>query len=650
MSSRLHTASLDREWLLCNGRGGFAAGTAVGAMTRRYHGLLCVAARPPLERWMLLNAVLEKLTIGETAIELATFEFEHLFHPRGYEWLTDFAYDLGPERPWVRFTYRRGGSSVVKWILARAGADEIELRYDIHVADRQEARFEILPLASMRDFHAILRGWCPMTLNPGVGAFRLEGPHAACPALHVRAFRADAEGSQEPIPFDPAEDWWHGFHYRVEQARGHDHREDLFAPGWFRTHGCGSFRVVLRASAETADPAAAPVAAVEEADIPTGPRTLAERLRQAARQFVVVRRIGARRSAHTILAGYPWFGDWGRDTFIALPGLLLLDRQFDEAREVLCTFASAQRDGLIPNRFSDYGDGCDYNSVDASLWFIHAADAYRAASGDVDTWRDVLAVACEQVVSSFLRGTRFDIGVDADGLVTAGNPGTQITWMDAKHGNIVFTPRHGKCVEINALWYHALCILAERSSDGGRFASLALRVRRSFPTVFWNPARRCLNDCVRPGTTDASIRPNQILAVSLPHSPLEREQQAAVLAAVRQHLLTPFGLRTLAPTEPGYRGRYEGGPYERDSAYHQGTVWPWLMGPYVEAYLRVHDFADDAKAEGRRLLEPLLAHLDDAGLGSISEVFDGDPPHRPNGCFAQAWSVAEVRRAMAITE
>ncbi len=648
-------ASLDKEWLLCNGRGGFACGTTVGVMTRRYHGLLLVAARPPLERWMLLNAVVEKLTLGEAVIELANFEFENLFHPRGYEWLTEFTYDLSPARPWVRFVYRWGGTSVVKWVRLRAGCDEVELRYDVSVPAGQELQFEILPLASMRDFHAVLRGWCPMKLSAGVGGFLLQGPHSTCPELMMHGTRAGADGREEPLLFDPAADWWHGFRYRVERARGLDYQEDLFAPGWFRTHGSGNFRITLRAWAqgpggEEEAAGGSPSAAEEDSHTPVERLSVGDRLFRAARQFMVDRRSAKGGWSRTILAGYPWFGDWGRDAFISLPGLLLLDERFDEAREVLCTFASAQRDGLIPTRFSAYGAGCDYNSVDASLWFVHAAVAYLTASRDLATWRDVLQLACERVVDAFVGGTRFDIRMGADGLVSAGNPTTQLTWMDAKCGDIVFTPRHGRCVEVNALWYHALCLLAERTSDGGKYASLARRARRSYARTFWNEDCHCLYDCVRPGEADASIRPNQIFAVSLPHSPLEPAQQAAVVECVRKHLLTPYGLRSLAPSDPRYHGRYEGSPPQRDAAYHQGTVWAWLIGPYVEAYLRVHGFSLEAKAQCRELLRPLVAHLDEAGLGSVSEIFDGDPPYRPNGCIAQAWSVAELRRALAMVE
>jgi predicted glycogen debranching enzyme len=379
-----------------------------------------------------------------------------------------------------------------------------------------------------------------------------------------------------------------------------------------------------------------------------------EPLVEAAGQFIVLRTMRDGRQSTTILAGYPWFGDWGRDAFISLPGLLLTTGRFEEAREVLTTFASAQHNGLIPNRYDDYGGQCAYNSVDASLWFVHAADAYVRHSHDLETWKEFLEPACLRMVEAFERGTDFDIAVDRDGLLRCGNPSTQITWMDAKSGEDVFTPRHGKPVEINALWYHVLCILADRLSENGdqrslRFETKAERIHQLFEPMFWNEATRGLYDCVRDDEADPAIRPNQVFAVSLPHSPLSPARQRSVLSCVQEHLLTPYGLRTLSPADPRYRPRYEGGPYERDSAYHQGTVWPWLLGPFVEAYLRVHNFDASARDHCRKLLGRLLEHLAEAGLGTLSEVYDGDPPHRPGGCIAQAWSVAETLRAWALT-
>lgn len=637
---------MDREWLLCNGRGGFASGTAVGVPTRRYHGLLCVAARPPLERWMLLSAVLEKLTAGGESVELAAFEFDDAVHPRGYEYLTGYAYDLDPERSWFRQQYRWHRVSVTRTVRMRRGRDDVEIRYDVEAPADVDVEFGVMPLAAMRDFHSLPRGRRPMRVDTREAGFLLRGPSEACPPMTMSGACTAASGEGVPVRFEQHDDWWTGFHYRAEAERGQDSHEDLFVPGWFHVRARGRFVVTLRAAAGTTTPDAGE----ESSASSSAASTPAERLHQAARQFVVQRDLASGRRSTTILAGYPWFGDWGRDTFIALPGLLLADKAFEEARDVLCTFAGVQKEGLIPNRFSDYGGGCDYNSVDASLWYVRAANAYLIASGDHATWNDILAPACERVVDAFAAGTRYHIRMDDDGLITAGDASTQLTWMDAKCGDVVFTPRHGKAVEINALWHHALCVLADRSSRGERFAAMARRVRESFGLAFWNPQRKCLYDCVRPGESDGAIRPNQIFAVSLAPALLDAAQQQAVLACVREHLLTPYGLRSLSPSEPAYRGRYAGGPYERDGAYHQGTVWGWLIGPYVEALLRVHDFSADARREARQLLEPLIRHLDEAGLGSVSEVFDGDPPHKPGGCTAQAWSVAELRRALALIE
>ncbi len=389
-------------------------------------------------------------------------------------------------------------------------------------------------------------------------------------------------------------------------------------------------------------------------------RNVDQRLLDAADAFVVARRRADGSNSKTIVAGYHWFGDWGRDTFIAMPGLLFETKRFDEAFEILETFAAVQRNGLIPNRFSDYGDGCDYNSVDASMWFLHAATLYYQLTRNKAHWAQTLYPACRSIVEHFTKGTDFDIYVDTDGLVSAGNPATQLTWMDAKFGDTVFTPRHGKAVEINALWYHGLRSLEKLCLDispqhTGHYDELADKAEASFLATFWNQNGNYLFDVVHGGRSPASrmadpaIRPNQIFAVSLPHTPLSAMQQENVLGCVRQHLLTPYGLRSLSPSDKAYRPHYRGTPFERDSAYHQGTVWGWLIGPYVEAHLRVHEFSPQAKAEMREHLQPLIAHLDEAGIGSVSEVFDGDPPHKPGGCIAQAWSVSELLRAWRLS-
>lgn len=648
-------AQLQREWLLTNGRGGFASGTCVGVPTRRYHGLLVAAARPPLERWMLLSALFERVGVNGVYEELAGFEFHKTFHPRGFAFLRDFTVSNNPEHPFACFTYETDQARVRKLIVMPRGRDEVVVRYRVDAPPNVPVSLEVCPFVAMRDFHGLTHAF-----EEGF-PFEQSGEHVAVDGsrggprlwLHVRCAETGAG-----VGFEPRPDWWYGFRYRAERARGQDHREDLFMPGWFRTDGNGVIDAVLTATADFSGgraPAPAPSVPPSMQRAPADSPPVEDRLREAAAAFVVARRAADGDERTTILAGYPWFGDWGRDTFIAMPGLLLETGRFVEARQVLEVFASAQQDGLIPNRFSDYGDGCDYNSVDASLWYIHAADAYCAASGDKDAWRTVLGPACDRVVEAFVRGTRYNIHLDGDGLVACGDAWTQLTWMDAKYGDVAFTPRHGKPVEINALWYHALCAMARRAGGddvqrAARYRELAERTAEMFNRRFWNAESGCLYDTVRDGGGDPAIRPNQVLAVSLPDSMLEADRQRAVVAVVERELLTPYGLRSLARGNRQYRGRYEGGPFERDSAYHQGTVWGWLIGPYVEAYLRVHGFSPEAKATMRTRLAPLAKHLDEAGIGSVSEVFDGDPPHTPRGCIAQAWSVAELLRAWRMTE
>lgn len=642
-----------REWLLTNGRGGFASGTVLGIPTRRYHGLLIASARPPLDRWLLLASVLERISVDGRTFEFASFEFEGVFHPAGYRFQTGFDASNDPRGPWARFDYAADGLRMSRRVLLSRERDEVQIAYRIDGPAGAEVLMDLLPFTPMRDFHAVthrFEGGFPVYIT---GDRATVEAYPGGPRLHMHMARVE---SGEAASFEHRPDWWNGFVHREEAHRGFDDREDLFVPGFFRVRGEGCVEVLFRAVADFSGSEAGEDRPVRMCvSMPPPPReSVEDRLRDAADAFVVARRRADGSHSTTILAGYHWFGDWGRDAFIALPGLLLETGRFAEAREVLETFASAQKEGLIPNRFSDYGDGCDYNSVDASLWYVHAADAYLRASGDRQAWRDFLGETCRRIVESFVRGTLFNIRLDSDGLLACGDPSTQITWMDAKFGDTVFTPRHGKPVEINALWYHGLLVLAEQAEPddpplAGRFRSLAERAGKAFPHAFWNPAQRCLYDVVREGEGDPAVRPNQILAVSLPHSPLDEVQRRAVLSCVECELLTPYGLRSLSPHDPHYRGRYEGGPFERDGAYHQGTVWAWLMGPYIEAYLRVHEFSPAATRAARQMLMPLIGHLDEAGIGSVSEIFDGDPPHTPRGCIAQAWSVGELLRAWRLT-
>jgi len=642
---------VEREWLLTNSRAGFSSSTLAGCNTRRYHALLVGSRTPPANRIKALATCLETLLRSNgQEFSFSCFEFDKAFHPQGYQYLTAFRKDIG-----VHWDYRMEFAALTRSLYLLPDSDTIALSY--HFTEVKEPfDFSIRPFASMQDFHSLQNESSHLysLWNDQEIIVQNDSPHHGKLLLYCDSTR-----------FEQHPQWWRRFFYRQEQRRGQDCFEDLWSPGIFTRRIEKPCRLTFWASlADEMEPNNN--LDQMDLDIVIDSLTLKHKewLKKAdttepvcsqlfisAGQFVVERNIGDRPTP-TIIAGYPWFLDWGRDTFIALEGLCLCTGQYLTAAGVLQTFAKAVSEGMIPNRFDDYGHGAHYNSVDASLWFIHAAFAYLRTTDDRQTFSGKLLPAIKWIVDSYRRGTRFDIHADKDSLISAGNADTQLTWMDAKCNGVVFTPRYGKAVEINALWYNALRNLEWYYQDKNIeqtafYHSLAEEVHKNFPRVFWNEKYNCLFDCVLPdGTEDASIRPNQILAVSLPYSPLTRSQQQKVVQVVQDHLLTPHGLRSLSPTDSRYAPRYEGGPYERDSAYHQGTVWAWLIGPFIEAYLRVNNFTPEAKRQAGLFLEPLLTHfIEDGCIGSISEVFDGDPPQKPKGCFAQAWSVAEVLRA-----
>jgi predicted glycogen debranching enzyme len=447
-------------------------------------------------------------------------------------------------------------------------------------------------------------------------------------------------------------DWYRDFEYDAERERGLEFSEDLFNPFAL----CFDLRLRSQASiiASTEQRDVTQADEYKRAEITRRRKALvacpiedgfAQSLAAASEQYLALRG-----DEKTVIAGYHWFGDWGRDTMIALPGLTLPTGKYDVARRILCTFASHVDQGMLPNRFPDVGETPEYNTVDATLWFFEAARAYLAYTSDLEFVRDELYSVFAEIISWHTRGTRYGIKVDSSGLLASGELGVQLTWMDAKVGDWVVTPRQGKAVEIQALWYNALCImedLASRFGDEGarrRYRHMAAVAQWSFNRLFWNEKLSCLYDVVNGGPPDPSIRPNQIFAVSLPHSMLRQDRAGRVVEKVEEHLLTPFGLRTLAPSDPLYRGHYTGGPKERDGAYHQGTVWPWLLGPFITAYIKVNGGSEEARHQAQAWLSPLESHLLEAGLGHISELFEGDAPHRPCGCIAQAWSVAEIFR------
>ncbi len=622
------------EWLETNGLGGFASGTVSGIHTRRYHGLLTSALHPPVGRMLLVAKFEDTLIVDGSRVELSANRYDGAVHPQGYEYLREFRLD-----PFPTWVYEIGDVLVEKRIFMVHGQDATIVEYEVNGLCKN-CHLEVRPLIAYRDYHATTHS------NEAIDkGFEWEEEGLVSVQLYdglPRVYFGADYSKCEPTGY-----WYHGFEYAEEKARGLDFQEDLFQPFVLHFDLAHSPKAVVIVS-RIAIPAHEATALRERERLrrvalrrhaPIAESFL-EDLAEAADQFIVRRGDG-----HTIIAGYPWFGDWGRDTMIALPGLTLVTGRFDVACGILQEFAKALNQGMLPNRFPDAGEAPEYNTVDATLWFFEAARAYLRYTKDEAFVRDELYPRLVEAMDWHLRGTRYGIRADSDGLLLAGEPGVQLTWMDAKIGDWVVTPRQGKPVEIQALWYNAIRTLQElagRFGDKAREAQmdeLARRAQRSFVARFWDPERGCLFD----NTDDAAIRPNQIFAVSLHYSMLDFEQAAAVVDTVERHLLTPLGLRSLSPEDPAYRGHYTGGVYERDSAYHQGSVWLWLMGPFLTAYARVHP----GSTRPHELMKGLQAHLREAGVGQMSEIADGDWPHTPGGCFAQAWSVAEVLRCAA---
>lgn len=621
-----------REWLETNGIGGFASSTLPGLNTRRYHGLLVAATKPPVGRMVLLSKLEETLVIDGRRFELSTNRYPGTIHPQGYLYLKQFRQD-----PFPVFVYQVAGMELEKSVFMVHEENTTVIQYELRGATQGVCTLELRPLIAFRDYHSTTHENTAIDGSLAIAPGRVTcSPYPGCPDLHL---------AHTPADIRRAGDWYRNFEYTIEEERGLDFREDLFNP-------------MSMTQDLTANPKAAVVASTEPRPVEDVDRlrmseiqrrkdigaavpaddSFLQLLVQAADQFIVRRGEGS-----TIIAGYPWFSDWGRDTMIALPGLALSTGRYDDARGILLAFAAAVDRGMLPNRFPDAGESPEYNTVDATLWYFEAVRALAAQTRDDGFVRTRLYPVLADIIAWHERGTRYGIHVDSDGLLLAGEEGVQLTWMDAKVGDWVVTPRIGKPVEIQALWYNALRVMEQLSGDA-HYRELAGRARESFIRLFWNEATGCLYDVVDGSRRDASIRPNQILAVSLFHSMLSRDQAKSVVAAVEKHLLTPYGLRTLAPSDPQYRGRYEGDAYSRDSAYHQGTVWPWLIGPFLDAYFQANGRSAEASEQASRWLAELRRYIAEEGVGQIPEVFDGDAPHRAGGCMAQAWSVAELLR------
>lgn len=744
---------LATEWLLTNSIGGFAMGTMLGVPTRRYHGLLVAAMRPPVARVVALHSMDERVTIdrgsaSERVVNLTRFHFEGLRdRPRVHPNLVTF--ERGPACVW---RYTLDGVQIEKRLHLSHGRNAVEIRYTLRAPGRR-VRLQLRPLVALRDFHSLRRraGGVP---TEAVFQCRPVGMGVVVVCEHMGVvITSDAPRFRD----DHA--WWEGLRYEREQDRGQDFLEDLYTPGEFVLDSQGLdhevsatvYATVDAKPAETPDAdtrtrstrlrAMADACVAQSGGRPVSPadRAAIEHLCAAGDEFVVPRG-GSASDAYghpglTILAGYPWFADWGRDAMICVPGLLITTGRHDDARAVLHTFARHRRQGIIPNRFDDFGGAPHYNTADASLWFIHAVHELWRATTTIDT---ELLDACVDILAAYRDGTRageqlpatsestasstphaafstdatpettrHHTGGDlsdapsgpiymdpADALIVAGDTHTQLTWMDARRDGISFTPRAGKAVEINALWHHALrataamlrasenrptpgALVAARSDhaktpnapganatraiDADSLDTLADRVAAAFRLLFWNPTTSSLYDLVPDptmplkGQPASQLRPNQVFAVSLEYSPLTPKQRDSVLDTVRRRLLTPAGLRTLDPSDPAFHPKYAGPLRQRDEAYHQGTVWPWLLGPYVEATLRAGGFSAESRRAARSLLEPLLQQMTRHCPGHLAEIYDGDTglsratQPRPDGCPAQAWSVAMTLRSLVMT-
>jgi predicted glycogen debranching enzyme len=630
-----------------NGLGGYACGTVALANTRRYHAFLTASLAPPVKRTLMVAKIDLSVEYLGRKSDLGANEFaEAAITPKGFVYLESFSVEGGVPT----WRYAIADALLQQQIFMAPGANTSYLRLEL-IRTSAPLRVRLKPYVTYRDHHGQAKGVQALRVNSGTTHCGIDAFEGARP---YRLLISHGE-------FTAAPEWYWNFWHREEVERGLDPSEDLFFPGAFNADLAPGVALYLIATAEPSSPADGnDVLKAIQADtkalsapLPKGAPSWVRALARASDQFIV-RRGEAGAAAASIIAGYPWFADWGRDTMISLPGLATALGRYDIAANILRTYASFVDQGMLPNRFPDSGEAPEYNTVDATLWMFHALEDYLKCKRDPKLLTDLFPTLVS-IIHAHTQGTRYGIHVDAkDGLLYAGEAGTQLTWMDAKSGDKVFTPRVGKAVEINALWLNALNFmvrLAERlrNVQETRFCQGLLdRASNSFGR-FWNEERACLYDVIdaEGGTScDERVRPNQILAIALPYCPLPLDQMRAVVETCGRHLLTSYGLRSLSPADPGYIGLYAGNPWQRDAAYHMGTVWSWLLGPFARAHFRVYGDARLAQS----LLDPVSQHVDSACIGTVSEIFDGDAPHTARGCFAQAWSVAEILRSWLYLE
>ena len=632
-----HSEAIQHEWLETNGLGGWSSSSVIGCHTRRYHGMLVAATKPPAERTVLLSKLDETVIINDERFELGVNDYGNAIHPAGNQYLRSFSKELFPQ--WI---YEVNGIQLRKTVAMIYGENTVVVIYDVLKA-KKPFTLELLPLVAGRFYHSLQHAGSKMHWDVDFenGIFHNK------PDGELDIYISIPGSSYQHTPR-----WFNNFNYAVEKYRGQDFTEDLFNHGIFTVElrkgdSLGMILSDRNPAGRDAHDLLAKESLRRQSLLNGQPGDeLLQQLILAADQFIVRRG----EDLKTVIAGYHWFTDWGRDTMISLPGLCLNTGRYADAKKILSAFAKEASQGMLPNRFRDNGSAPEYNTVDGTLWFFIAAYKYLQATNDRRFVLDELLPVLKDMIGWHYKGTRYNIHVDEDGLLYSGEEGVQLTWMDAKVGDWVVTPRRGKAVEIQALWYNALCIyqyllgLSGEKIQAAVIAEKADQAKTSFVKQFWYKEGGYLYDVIDGEEKDASLRPNQLFAISLPFALAEGKQVKSILKIITDKLYTPVGLRSLAADDPRYVGVYGGDAWHRDACYHQGTVWSWLLGPYVDAVMKTEVNGKIPKA--KKVIDSFKYHLNEGCIGSVAEIFDADKPHHARGCIAQAWGVAELLRVM----
>lgn len=621
--------SFYKEYLITSGSGAYASSTISGCNTRKYHALLSVL-QPHIDGndHVIVSSIDEEVWIGENSFELGTHMYPGVVHPTGYKHIEEFT-----GSPIPRWTYRLDSCVLSKEMLMPENEDALLIRYTVEKAP-EKILFTLRPLLAFRNAHGINKAnsfvhQCIQDINNGI-----------CVQLYSGYAGAYIQTSQK-AEFESAPGWYYNFEYPLEYARGHEYHEDLFMPGQFKLHLKEGDKFIVSLGIKEGPTKTLSLRFANAYKKKLALNTPIECLQHAARQFIV-----KQNDEVMIKAGYHWFGFWGRDKFISLPGLFLVNGNLKEFEKVIKSSLPELKHGMFPNVGT--GEHAIYNTVDSSLWFIWALQQYAIATGNpAKLWRDYKVYFAE-ILESYRHGTGFNIKMGSDGLISAGKKGVALTWMDAVIDGFAVTPRIGKPVEINALWYNAVCFcleIAKAAHDNDfikKWQALPMLIQQSFVSTFWSDEKQYLADVIYDSKPDWSIRPNQIFALSLPYSPVQQHLKKAIFKVVKEELLTSKGLRTLSQGDSEYRSCCEGDQYTRDHAYHQGTIWPWLLGHYAEACLNT--FGSEGYQEVEHVYKNCTSMIGDICLFSIAEIYNAEPPHKPTGAVAQAWSVAEALR------